>query len=103
MKDALTTPVLMTEQECLAAIAGGETARDLLLDAIPTASRRFKAVDKALRALLTDVRVHFPDAEYYTASGGFNLMIGHSHNASHVGQQELIALCGNASIGDGDF
>lgn len=94
----------MTEQECLDEIAGGETARDLLLDAMPTALRRFNAIDRALQKLLADVRVHFPDAEFYTASGGFTLMIGHSHDASaQRGQQQLVALNGHASIGDGDF
>ena len=55
---------------------------------------------------LEDVQKHFPDAQYYTASGGFNLMLGASHDCTDrrlKGQQELIALTGNASVGDGDF
>lgn len=95
----------MTEQECLDAIACGETAYDLLLDAMPKALRRFRAVDRALVKLLADVREHFPDAEFYTASGGFTLMIGHSHDKSREmrAQPELVAFGGHAQIGDGDF
>ena len=70
---------------------------------MPTALRRFKAVDKAIRKLRADVQVHFPDAQYYTANGGFTLMLGRSHGDHERGQQQLVALSGLASIGDGDF
>jgi hypothetical protein len=95
----------MIEAECLAAIADGEDAQCLLLAAMPSAKRRFKAVDRALIRLLADVRVHFPDATYYTASGGFNLLLGRSHDesANARAQDQLVALSGNASISDGDF
>lgn len=37
-------------------------------------------------------------------SGGFNLMLGASHDKRGIhGQQQLIALSGRAEIGDGDF
>lgn len=94
----------LNEVECLAAVAGGVSARDLLLDAMPDAKRKFDAVDQALVKLLAQVRQHFPDAQFYTASGGFNLMIGHAHDyRAQKPQQQLIALHGKASIGDGDF
>lgn len=97
-------PKPMTEADCLAAIARGEAdAFDLLTEAMPTAERRFKAVDKALRTLLADIQEHFPDACYYTASGGFNLLLGRSHDDRERGQQQLVALSGLAAIGDGDF
>lgn len=95
----------MTEQECLAAIEAGDDAYDMINRAMPTAERRFKAIDRALRKLLEDVREHFPDAEYYTASGGFHLLLGKSHANDHNqrSQQQLTALDGLACIGDGDF
>ena len=95
----------MTEAQCLAAIAAGDDAQALLLAAMPAARRRFKAVDRAIISLLADVRAHFPDATYYTASGGFNLLLGRSHGESvnAPAQQQLVALNGRASIGDGDF
>lgn len=94
----------MTEAECLVAIADGADARRLLLDKMPSAARRFSAVDRSLRKLLADVRQSFPDAEYYTASGGFTLMLGKPHNDRGLRpQQQLIALVGYATIGDGDF
>lgn len=95
----------MIESECLSAIANlGVTARDILLDAMPDARRRFNKIDRDLVALLADVRRHFPDAQFYTASGGFNLMIGHAHDHyGRIPQQQLLALSGNATIGDGDF
>ena len=94
----------MTEAECLAAIAAGEDAQDILLRVMPSARRRFNSIDRALIKLLADVHEHFPDAIYYTASGGFNLMLGNSHDArAQRGQEQLCALGGFASIGDGDF
>lgn len=94
----------MTEEECLAEINNGATdARELLDEAMPSAARRFKAIDRAIVKLLADVKDHFPDAEYYTASGGFHLLLGSSHSAHLEGQQELTALSGLAHIGDGDY
>lgn len=93
------------EAECLRIIHQGvDDASDLLKDEMPNVERKFKRIDKALRDLLAEVRQVFPDAQYYTASGGFHLMLGASHDArAERGQQELIALSGSASIGDGDF
>jgi hypothetical protein len=93
----------MIEEECLAAIAAGDDAEDILLRVMPTARRRFRAIDRALIKLRSDVQKHFPDAQYYTGSGGFNLMLGRSHSEHERAQQQLIALSGYASIGDGDF
>jgi hypothetical protein len=93
----------MTEQECLAAIAEGDDAEVLLRMRMPQVARRFNALDRSLRRLLADVQVYFPDAQYYTASGGFNLMLGRSHGNNQRPQQQLIALSGRAMIGDGDF
>lgn len=98
----------MTEEECLAEIASGRRdALDILRDVMPEAERRFKSADRALVKLLDDVRKKFPDAEFYTAGGGFTLMLGKSHadKSGYDGesQSRLVALVGNAQIGDGDF
>ena len=68
--------------------------------------RKWKRLNKSIREFLADVKEHFPDAQYYTANGGFNLMLGKSHaeNESQTPQQELTALSGiDVWIGDGDF
>lgn len=94
----------MKEAEVLAALAAGELdAYAVLMAADPTIERRFKRIDGALVKLLSDVRDHFPDAEYYTASSGFHLLLGHSHGYPDKPQQQLVALNGKARIGDGDF
>lgn len=101
--------ITLSEQQCLELIHEDEfTAEELLDAADPRLAKRFKKVDKLLIELLRDVRAHFPDAEYYTASGGFTLMLGSSHATdngfqSGRGQQELVACNGAACIGDGDF
>jgi len=81
----------------------GCDAFDILMDADPKLAERFRKIDKQLIKLLSDVKRHFPDACYYTASGGFNLMLGNSHDDSDLPQQELLAMYGSASISDGDF
>ncbi len=94
----------LTEACCLAKINDdGEDAFVLLTDNLPGAEQSFFKIDKALCNFLKRVRRVFPDAEFYTASGGFNLLLGHSHSDKSVPQQELIALSGQAQIGDGDF
>lgn len=91
--------------DCLRLIDEGYTAEELLLERIPQARRRFNHVCKLMRELLDDVHKEFPDAEYYTASGGFNLLIGASHHPETSQKQpELNALSGDGVfVGDGDW
>lgn len=75
----------------------------LLCERCPTAARRFYRLTKALAKLREDVREEFPDAEYYTASGGFNLLLGESH-ANGKANQKLNALSATElEVGDGDW
>lgn len=94
----------MNERECLDAIARGESAYGLLIEHAPGVERRFKRVCRTLSKLLNDARETFPDAQFYTASGGLNLMLGSPHDASGRQQSRLLALSGDGvEIGDGDF
>lgn len=72
----------------------------LLSDKCPAAERRFKRLTKALAELLKEVKQEFPDANYYTASGGFNLLLGDSGAGNR-----MVALSAShyLSVGDGDF
>lgn len=83
----------------------GYVPKDLLLEHVPNAERRFKRVCTEMVRLLEDVRKVFPDAEYYTASGGFHLLLGKSHHPDNLQpQRSLSALTGfHVSIGDGDW
>ena len=83
----------------------GETAGGLLREANPNFSKRFNRACRTMRELLADVRKEFPDAEYYTASGGFHLMLGKPHcDRGITPQRELIAESGvDIDICDGDF
>lgn len=79
-------------------------ALDLLLSSMPDAERKFRKVDKALIKFLSEVREHFPDAQYYTASGGFTLLLGSPHDErTDRPRHELSVLAGLAQIGDGDW
>jgi len=95
----------MTESECLDAIANGETAFGLLYAANPKLSKKFDRLCRSIVAFHEEVKEHFPDAEYYTASGGFNMLLGKPHSAGcRVSQSQLVALSGaGVHIGDGDF
>ena len=98
----------MTENEVLAALSSGDQdAEDILLGVMPSAARRWKKLNKDIEKFLHDVKQHFPDATYYTASGGFNLLLGNSHGgpSGEIPQQELEALhqTGDFTIGDGDW
>ena len=83
----------------------GIDPRKLLLEHVPTAERRFKRICTEMKNLLADVRRVFPDAEYYTASGGFNLLLAKAHHPEQgTIQREGSALTGlGVDIGDGDY
>lgn len=95
----------MNESEVLDAIAHGETAYGLLLDADPKLEKRFRRMCRTMKTFLEDVRQHFPDATYYTASGGFNLLLGNSHDDKGHPQSQLSAIGDTTGliIGDGDY
>lgn len=109
--EELLDQAILTESDCLAIINspgdqfGPIYATDLLEHKMgKSIATRFKRLDTAIIKLIEDVQKVFPNAQYYTASGGFTLMLGNPHNERGlVAQQELVALNGNASIGDGDF
>jgi hypothetical protein len=96
----------MNERECLDAIAAGNSAESLLLERLPKARVKWNRLCKHLRTFIAEVNAEFPDANYYTASGGFNLLLGASHGKRHgqPAQPELLALGSiGVEIGDGDF
>ncbi len=91
----------MNTEELLEHIGGDYYgAYNLLDEKCPNVERRFKRITKALAALLDEVKQEFPDACYYTASGGFNLLLGESDAGN-----KMVALSAShyLSVGDGDF
>lgn len=99
--------VPMTEHDVDVAIASGKTAVDLLVEACPDVVDRFYKIDTQLANLLTIVRVHFPDAEYYTdGSDLIHLMLGatHTRDIRAKPKQQRAALCMIKSrVGGGDW
>ena len=75
----------------------------LLCKKCPTAARRFYRLTKALSKLCEDVRKEFPDAEYYTGSGGFNLLIGESHTNGAANHKLCAVSSVGLHVGDGDW
>lgn len=91
----------MNTEELIERIDGDQYEAYRLLDEkCPNVERRFKRLTKALAALLDEVKQEYPDANYYTASGGFNLLLGEIEGGS-----SMIALSAShyLSVGDGDF
>lgn len=103
VEDTPTFP--MSQDDCLEWLDRNTCdAEALLREADPKLVAAFNRADKALVDYLTRVREFFPDAQYYTANGGFRLMLGDPHNQSGtIARPELLALSGRAQIGDGDF
>ncbi|MDV0623933.1 hypothetical protein RZO95_18445 [Klebsiella variicola subsp. variicola] len=97
----------MDTKELLEHIAPGDyyEASFLLDEKCPTAGRRFKRLTKGLAELLKDVQKEFPDANFYTASGGFNLLLGSATDCGSTEGNQLIAFSASEylSVGDGDF
>lgn len=96
----------MLEKECLEIIKSGEkTAYELLHNANPQLIKRFYKACKDLKNLMNDVQKYFPDASYYTASGGLNILLGEPHDEKFQPQRELEAIgdISGLNIGDGDY
>lgn len=93
------------QDDVLRMIKSGISAEDQLTDIDAKFEKDFFKLCRSMATYLERVKVHFPDAEYYTASGGFTLMLGKSHNDDGRSQSQLVALSGSSivSVGDGDF
>ncbi len=81
-------------------------ADELLDEMLPKHKAKLDVLDRRIRKILSEIQEVFPDAQYYTASGGFNLVLGSTHDDSKVNQppqQQRVAWFGLASIGDGDW
>lgn len=91
----------MKTEELIEHIGGDRYEAYMLLnEKLPNIERRFKRLTKALAALLEEVKQEYPDANYYTASGGFNLLLGDID-----GGCSMVALSASSYllVGDGDF
>ena len=83
-----------------------ESAYGLLYDADPKFEKRFQKLTKGLTELMRDINKHFPEATYYTASGGLHIVLGDTHSGQACSSnQELdaVSACSGLSIGDGDW
>ena len=81
----------------------GYTAESLLKERIPQAKRRWNHICKLMNDYIRDVQKVFPDAQYYTAGGGFNLLIGKDHDEAEKPLRETSALGSNVFVGGGDY
>ena len=81
----------------------GETdAYGLLREVLPGYDKKLDRLDKRIAKLLAEIREVFPD--YYTAGGGFSLVLGCTHEGyKEQAQQQRTAWGGSAEIGDGDW
>ena len=106
MNNAREMDMPQYEFEVLERIEAGETAWEILDEDLPTARKRFMRLTNSLIKLMDEIQEEFPDASLYTGSGGFNLLLGSSHNAkTDQPQRELVAESANARlvVGDGDW
>lgn len=91
----------MNTEELIEHINGDHHEAYRLLDEkLPNVERKFNRLTKGLAALLDEVKKEYPEACYYTASGGFNLLLGGIDGGS-----SMIALSAGhyLQVGDGDF
>lgn len=94
-------------ERVLRRIAQGDSAYAQLLERLPGVEARFYRANRTLVKILAEVQEHFPEAEYYTAGGGFNLLLGCAHEEDAFGpgrpRPELSALTGSIVLSDGDY
>lgn len=95
----------MDEHEILHVINDRDiNASDLLEEAMPNAARRFYRLTNNMNKLLQEVREHFPDAQYYSASGTVSLLLGSSHDKNDNPIREMVAVTSpDLNIEGGDW
>lgn len=83
---------------------GDYDATHLFNEMLPRHSAKLNRLDKKIRDILSEINEIFPDAQYYTASGGFTLTLGITHEGrDQKAQRQRAAWGGRASISDGDW
>lgn len=82
---------------------GDSSAYILARETLPGVERRFMRLTNALAKLLEQVREKYPDAMYYTGSGGLHLLLGESHTGTSPNDQVSAFSARGLSIGDGDW
>lgn len=84
---------------------GEANAEALFQEMLPEHTAKLNRLDKRIQNVLAEINKVFPDAQYYTASGGFNLILGDPHDDSVDGikQPHRSAWNGNSVISDGDW
>ena len=67
--------------------------------------KRFRKACDDLKRVLDEVRVDFPEACYYTASGGLSLLLGAPHDEDFHPRSQLTAFgaTNGLNISDGDY
>lgn len=79
-------------------------ADELFDEMLPKHRAKLDRLDKRISNLLAEIRKVFPEATYYTASGGFTLVLGDTHTGNgEEPQQQRSCWAGSATIGDGDW
>lgn len=82
-----------------------DDATALFNEMLPKHAEKLRRLDKRIAKILAEIQEVFPDAQYYTASGGFMLVLGSTHDDADLSaQQQRSAWFGiHASISDGDW
>ena len=80
-----------------------DDARLLFEEMLPKHTAKLDRLDKRINQVLEEIQQVFPDAQYYTDSGGFNLVLGQTHEGLRdTAQCQRVAWAGtHARIGDG--
>ena len=78
-------------------------ATELFFEKHPNADRiaaRIKRAASLLNSAIREVRQRFPDANYYSANEGFELLLGSSHadGNNEQPQQQRIVFIGHANV-----
>lgn len=97
---------MMTEELKAHISETGESAFEVLLDAMPTVATRFYRLEVNLAKLLDEVRQHFPDARFYTSGGdGFALILGETHSGGggHSNNELSALTAGKLRVEGGDW
>lgn len=84
---------------------GESDAAELFDNMLPHHRAKLDRLDKRIRMMLSEIQEVFPDAQYFTASGGFTLVLGspHGEDRNQSPQNQRAAWGGQACIGDGDW
>ena len=90
--DSTSIQYLPEDVDAIVAEGGEYNAEPFFKDLMPAELKKFMSLTNQLSTLIKNIKKTFPEASYYSANDGLNLMLGPTHDGPDtIMQQQRVA------------